>query len=76
MNNFTRGSPELSQKARLALKLPRCAPRERQPGEATPVVIANSTTKEPYSTGYGELRQPIRQGAMRALQIPSHGVRT
>ena len=48
----------------------------RHPNEATSVVICNSTTKGRYRTGYGEVAQPIRQGATRALEIPSYGVRT
>lgn len=67
---------ELTATQRKSLGLPRTPPRERHPDEATSVMVCNSMTKGPYSTGYGEVPQPIRQGAMRALEIPSYGVRT
>jgi hypothetical protein len=66
----------LTPTQRKSLGLEKVAPRQRHPGEATSIVICNASTKEAYSTGYGEVAQPIRQGAMRALEIPSYGVRT
>lgn len=77
---FLKASEQLSQKARLAMNMPRCAPRKRKPGEALPVTIHNgmpSTT--PYRTGDGEARfahQPQRPGSTAALAIPSHGFPT
>jgi hypothetical protein len=66
----------LTATQRKSLGLPCTPPRVRHPDEATSVVICNASTKEPYSTGCGEVPQPIRQGAMRALEIQSRGVRT
>ena len=73
---FLKAQEGLNDTQRKSLGLPRTPPRERHPDEATSVVICNSMTTGRYCTGYGEVPQPIRQGAMRALEIPSHGVRT
>ena len=72
---FLKPMEGLSDTQRKKLGLPRTPPRLRHPDEATSIVICNASTKEPYRTGYGEVQQPIRQGAMRALEIPSYGVR-
>ena len=67
---------ELTATQRKSLGLAKVPPRVRAAGEATSLTVCNSTTTGTYNTGYGEAPQPIRQGAMRALEIPSHGVRT
>lgn len=36
----------------------------------------NSSLREKYVTGYGEVAQPIRHGAMQAKEIKSVGYRT
>lgn len=75
---FLKPKEGLSESARRNLKLERCAPRVRAPGEATPIVICNSTMPkhDHYRTGDGESRQHVRAGAMRALEIASAGFPT
>jgi hypothetical protein len=36
----------------------------------------NSSVREKYVTGYGEVAQPVRAGAMQAKEIKSVGYRT
>ena len=67
---------ELTATQRKSLGLEKSPPRERAPGEATSIAICNSTVREPYRTGHGEVAQPTRSGAMRAMDIASFGVRT
>lgn len=67
---------QLNDTQRKSLGLPLTPPRVRQPGEATSITLTNSTMRESYSTGNGEVAPPIRQGAMRAMEIESRGVRT
>lgn len=75
--NFLNGSDKLSQKTRLAMRMPPCAPRVRQPGEAMPTVVCNASNREPYRPGQGDyFRQPVRAGAAQAMAIKSYGVRT
>lgn len=65
----------LTDTQRKSLGLPKTAPRKRQLGEATSVFINNGSMKgEPYYTGYGEVIQPMREGALRAMQLPSRGM--
>ena len=52
------------------------APRTRMHGEATSVMICNSNTTGRYFTGDGEVHQPMRAGALRAMEIQSKGYRT
>lgn len=76
-HKFAKASEHLSQKARLALNMPRCAARQRQPGEALPVTIHNGMPSAmPYRTGDGEVRQAQRPGSTVALAIRSHGFPT
>jgi len=75
---FLRPKEGLSESARRNLKLERCAPRVRLPGEATPRQVCNATTARTayYSTGDGEVRQPVRESGLRALEIASAGFPT
>lgn len=68
----------LSDTARATLNLPKCAPRVRQPGEATPRQISNATTctKAHYRLGDGDAPVFIRPGGMQALAVASRGYRT
>lgn len=46
-----------------------------QPQLAQPMRICNASMRGgDYRTGYGEVHQPLRAGAMRALQVPSRGI--
>lgn len=65
----------LSDTARKRLGLARSKPRKRAPGEATSVQICNSMTGIAYTTGQGEVAQPMRPGADRAYAIPSRGLK-
>lgn len=75
---WTKPRDQLSKSARDALQLPRCAPRQRHPDEATPTAICNGSmpSAQPYRTGDGDARQYQRPGSAAALAIPSHGFRT
>jgi len=79
---FAKPSNSLSETARKALELPRVPPRERHPDEATSIVICPASAPRGYRPGDGESRhlrkepQPIRAGAMQALQLPSRGFQT
>lgn len=70
--------PGLSESARRTLQLERCAPRVRLPGEATPRQVSNATTPRTtyYTPGDGEVRQPVRESGLRALEIASAGFPT
>lgn len=70
--------PGLSESARRNLQLERCAPRVRLPGEATPRQVSNATTPRTayYTPGDGEVRQPVRESGLRALEIASAGFPT
>ena len=73
---FLKPQDGLTETQRNRLGLEKVAPRKRLPNEATSIVICNASSKTPYRTGQGEAVQPIREGAMRALEIASRGVRT
>lgn len=66
----------LTATQRKSLGLEKVPPRVREPGEATSILICNASTKGRYVTGYGEVHQPMRHGATRALEIPSRGYLT
>ncbi len=73
---FAKPSNSLSETARKALELPRVPPRVRHPDEATSVVICPASAPRGYCIGDGDTFQPLRRGAMQALQLPSRGFRT
>ncbi len=81
--------PTHTQRKSLGLGPP-CPPRVRADGEATSIVVCAASAPRGYVPGDGEsrhlsvsyasrssgLQQPIRPGAMVALQLPSRGFRT
>lgn len=69
------GQLEISDTQRRKLKLgPKEPPRVRDVGEAGSLTVCNSSTTEAYRTGYGEVVQPVRAGAMHAYKLPSLGI--
>ncbi len=80
--SMTTGTAKATKKSPTFLRpkegLSESAPRVRLPGEATPRQISNATTARTayYSTGDGEVRQPVRESGLRALEIASAGFPT
>lgn len=66
----------LTATQRKSLGLEKVPPRVREPGEATSIIVCTASAPRGYSTGDGDVSQPIRGGAMRAMEIASVGVRT
>ena len=72
---FLKPHNELTYTQRKSLGLPKVAPRNREPGEATSMTFGNCTTPRNYRTGDGDpFHQVVRPGAERAYGLPSKGL--
>lgn len=71
---YLKPSEGLTASQRRTLGLARTPPRKRDPREATPTTICNSTTRDRYRTGDGEVVQAMRPGSERAAGLPSKGI--